>query len=139
MAAYGGGPTVHTEKLPWLPLASGVGVRVLELDRETGAFSVMIRAEPGGILPRHKHIESAKIYVIKGQGTHPQTGPYRAGDYISEPRDALHDAVAFTEATELLMVCNGPSVFLADDDSVQHVMDVGMLEHLSAAHACSND
>lgn len=131
--------TVHTAELPWLPLASGIGVRVLKLDRETGAFSVMIRAEPGGILPRHKHIESAEIYVIKGQGTHPQTGPYKAGDYISESRGALHDEVRFTEETELLMVCNGASVFLAGDGSVQHVMDIDMLDYLSATHARGND
>lgn len=137
--SYEGGLIVHTEELPWLPLALGIRVRVLKLDRETGAFSVMIRAEPGGILPRHRHIESAEIYVMEGRGMHPQTGAYRAGDYISEPQGALHEAVSFTEATELLMVCNGASAFLASDGSVQHMMDIGMLEHLLATHARSND
>lgn len=130
---YEGGFTVRTQDLPWLPLARGVGVRVLRLDHATGAFSVMIRAERGGILPRHLHIESAEIYVLRGQGIHPQTGAYRAGDYISEPRGALHDALLFTEETELLMVCNGPSAFLADDGSILHTMNTGMLEHLASA------
>ncbi|WP_278069449.1 cupin domain-containing protein [Brevundimonas sanguinis] len=133
--AYHGGETVHCDDVPWLPLAPKIGVRILKLDHESGGFSVMIRAEAGGILPRHSHIESAEIYVLQGQGTHAQTGAYQAGDYISEPKGALHDALAFDQETVLLMICQGPSAFLGDDDSVQHIMDIPMLEHLSAAYA----
>ena len=130
--SYHGGNTVHPEELPWLPLAPGVGVKVLKVNRETGGFSVMIRAEPGGVLPPHQHVESSEIYILKGQGTHAQTGFYKAGDYISEPKGAVHDALPFFEETELLMICNGPSNFLGEDGSVQHVMDIGMLDYLAS-------
>jgi len=133
--SYEGGTTVHTEELPWLPLAPKVGVRVLKVNRETGAYSVMIRAEPGGVLPPHSHVESAEIYIIKGKGTHAQTGDYREGDYISEPKGAYHDALPFHEETILLMVAEGPSNFLGEDGSVQHVMDIAMLDYLAASYA----
>lgn len=133
--SYDGGITIHPDELPWLPLAPKVGVRVLKVDRETGRFSVMIRAEAGGVLPPHKHLESAEIYIIRGQGTHAQTGYYKEGDYISEPKDAEHDALPFTEETILLMICNGPSAFLADDGSYQHIMDINMLDGLASAVA----
>lgn len=129
--------TVNPEQLPWLPLAPKIGVKVLRVDRETGRFSVMIRAEAGGVLPRHRHIESAEILVLKGKGTHKQTGYFEAGNYISEAKGALHDALHFDEEVELLMVCDGPSAFLADDGSVQHVMDIGMLDYLAASNAAS--
>ncbi|MCL4780480.1 MAG: cupin domain-containing protein [Gammaproteobacteria bacterium] len=127
---YTGGITVHTEDLPWLPLAPKIGIRVLRLNRDTGGFSVMIRAEPGAVLPRHRHVESAEILVLKGQGRHPQTGEFRVGDYVSEPKGAVHDMVPFNDEIVLLMICEGPSEFIADDDSVQNVMDISMLESL---------
>ena len=130
--SYAGGKVVHTEELPWLPLAPKISVRVLMTDRETGSFSVMVRAEPGGVLPRHQHVERAEILVIKGRGTHPQTGDYRTGEYISEPKGAIHDVVHFTEENVLLMVCEGPSNFLGADGSVELKMDVGMLDRLAA-------
>ena len=133
--SYEGGNTVHSEDLPWLPLAPKVDIKVLNTDEATGEFSVMIRAAPGGVLPRHQHIESAEILILKGAGHHPQTGDYRVGDYITEPKGALHDAVEFGEETLLFMTCKGPSAFLAPDDSVMHVMNVPMLRGLAAAHA----
>jgi len=53
--------TIHCNDLPWLPLAPRVFVKIIKLVPETGGFSVMIRAEPGAVLPRHKHLESAEI------------------------------------------------------------------------------
>lgn len=126
-----GGETVHCNELPWLPLAKGVDIRVIKLVPETGAFSVMIRSAPGALLPRHRHLESAEIYVIKGHGVHKQTGAFRDGDYISEHKNALHDELLFPDGVELLMICNGPSEFLDPDDNVVSVMDVAMLEALS--------
>lgn len=128
-----GGDTIHCDELPWLPLAPKVSVKVIKLVPETGGYSVMIKAEAGGVLPRHQHLASSEIYIIRGAGVHPQTGAYRAGDYVSERDQAIHDALLFEEDTELLMVSNGPSAFLNDDDSVCFHMDVPMLEGLRAS------
>lgn len=132
--AYAGGDTVHTGEVPWLPLAEKVFIRVLKTNRETGGFSVMIRAEPGGVLPRHRHVGEAEVYILKGQGNHPQSGDFGPGDFITEPKGALHDPVEFGEETELLMICDGPSEFLGEDGGVQHVMDLGMLDYLVARY-----
>ncbi len=125
-----GGHTVACDDLPWLPLAPKVSVKVIKTVPETGAFSVMIRAEAGGVLPRHKHLDSAEIYIFKGSGEHMQTGAYKPGDYISEPKDAIHDPLHFVEDTELLMVCQGPSAFIDDNDQTLYLMDVAMLQQL---------
>ncbi len=128
-----GGDTIHCDALPWLPLAPQVFVKVIKLVPETGGFSVMIRAEPGGVLPRHKHLESAEIFIIKGEGEHRQTGHYRPGDYVSERKGAIHDALPFDQETELLMVCNGPSAFLGPNDETLYMMDVPMLQRLAGS------
>lgn len=131
--AQDSGSTIHCDDLPWLPLAPQVFVKIIKLIPETGAFSVMIRAEPGGVLPRHKHIESAEIFIIKGEGEHKQTGYYRPGDYVSEHKGAIHDALPFAEETELLMICNGPSAFLGPNDETLYMMDVPMLQRMAEA------
>lgn len=102
---------------------------------ETGGYSVIIKADEGGVLPRHKHLASAEIFILKGSGVHPQTGAYREGDYVSERDGAVHDPLVFQEDTELLMISSGPSAFLGDNDEVRFMMDVPMLEQMVARAA----
>ena len=45
-----GPETVNSDILPWLPLAPKIGIRVLKLNHENGGFSVMIKADAGGVL-----------------------------------------------------------------------------------------
>lgn len=125
-----GGTTIQCDALPWLPLAPKVYVKIIKLNQETGEHSVMIRAEPGGVLPRHKHLDSAEIFILKGEGEHKQTGYFRPGDYVSEHKDAIHDSLVFEEETELLMICKGPSAFLGPNDETLFMMDVNMLGQL---------
>ncbi|GKZ35788.1 hypothetical protein AbraIFM66950_006583 [Aspergillus brasiliensis] len=124
------GFTVHCDSLKWLPLAPSVFIKIVRLVPETGEYTIMVRAEPGGLLPRHRHAESAEIYVLKGSGAHPQTGAFVQGDYVSETKGAVHDPLPFEQETELLMVSRGPSVFLADDGSDLYTMDVAMLQSM---------
>lgn len=130
-ATNGGGLTVNSKNLPWLPLAPKVSIKILRLSPESGGFAVIVRAEEGGILPRHRHLESAEIFIIQGSGGHPQTGFFTEGDYISEEKGAVHDPLVFGNEVELLMISNGPSAFLSDDDEEVHMMDVPMLEQLA--------
>lgn len=132
---HDGGDTVHVDSLPWLPLAPKVMVKVIKTVPETGGYSVIIKADEGGVLPRHKHLASAEIFILKGAGVHPQTGAYAKGDYVSERDGAVHDPLRFEEDTELLMISNGPSAFLGQDDEVMFTMDVAMLEGMVAQAA----
>jgi hypothetical protein len=125
--------TVHCGDLPWFPLADNVSVRIIKIDPETGKFSVIIRATRDAVLPRHRHIESAEIYIIRGHGIHPQTGTYREGDYVSERKGAIHDALRFAVDTELLMICEGPSEFIDQTGNPLYRMDAGFLQGLMAS------
>lgn len=129
-AVIDAGSTTHCEDLPWLPLAPRVGIRVLSMDPKVGSYAVMLRAEAGGVLPRHRHLGEAEIYMIKGSGNHPQAGDFRPGDFITERNGAVHDALEFMEETVLLMFARGPSAFLAPDGSDMYLMDVPMLQGL---------
>lgn len=129
------GDTIHTDQMPWLPLAPGVEVKPLRLLEDSGAFTCMIHASPNSVLPRHQHLEASHIYIIRGKGQHPQTGAFEPGDYVFERKGAIHDAVVFPEDTVLFMVNDGPSAFILPDDSVAFLMDVPMLKELIRRHA----
>lgn len=104
--------------------AAGAGIRpyrLLRAESDSVRFTALIWAEVGGRLPRHRHEEAAEIFILKGRGTHPQSGPFATGDYI------YGAVVNFDHDVELLMISYGPSSFLAPDDSVAFVMDVPMV------------
>lgn len=133
------GFTVQCGKLKWLPLAPGMFIKIVKLVPETGEYTVMVRAQPGGLLPPHRHVDSAEIYVLKGSGAHPQTGDFMEGDYVSEAKGAIHEALPFGCDTELLMVSRGPSVFLAEDGSDMYTMDVAMLQGMMQGAASDEE
>ncbi|KAK1849822.1 cupin conserved barrel [Colletotrichum chrysophilum] len=130
-ALHDGGDTIHCNDLRWLPLAPKVWIKLVRLSPETGSYTVIVRAEKGGVLPRHRHIESAEIYVIRGDGKHPQTGHFAQGDYVSERKGAVHDPLVFEDEVEMLMMSNGPSAFIDDEGRELFLMDVSMLQHLA--------
>ncbi len=116
------GYSIKTGELAWKPLAPGIEIRVIRRSEETGAYTIMLHAKAGSILPRHRHLAPAEFYVLKGQGVHPQTGPWAAGDYVYEHTGAVHDAFAFDQEIDLLMVSHGPIVLLEDDNSMKGMM-----------------
>ncbi|WYZ36117.1 hypothetical protein EsH8_X_000764 [Colletotrichum jinshuiense] len=129
------GDTIHCNELKWLPLAPQVWIKLVKLTPETGAYTVMIRAEKGGVLPRHRHDESAEIYVIRGDGNHPQTGHFAHGDYVLERKGAIHDPLTFHCDVEMLMISNGPSTFIDEEGRDLYKMDIPMLRALEASVA----
>lgn len=123
--------TIHVKDLKWLPLAPKIWIKLVKLYPESGKYTVVIRAEKGGVLPPHRHVKSAKIFIIRGNGNHPQTGDFFEGDFVSEDEGAVHDPLVFDVETELLMISEGASVFIGEDGSDLYTMDVSMLQDLA--------
>lgn len=123
----------RTDPASWRPLAPGVAMQILRMSTETGQFTVIIRADKGSVLPRHRHLSPGEIYILSGSGTQPQTGPFKPGDYFFENAGAVHDAFMFDEPVKLLMVSYGASAFLDDNDGVLFLLDVHQLQSQSAA------
>lgn len=131
------GHTIATGEIPFKPLAEKVDMRVVYQDDATGAWTIMIHAHPGSVLPRHQHLSQAELFIMKGYGSHPQTGDYKEGDYVIEPANAVHDAVTFDVEVLLIMRSSGDVAFLNDDDSVAFMMDSNMVRGFAAAAAAA--
>nr|RBQ94635.1 hypothetical protein FVER53263_07660 [Fusarium verticillioides] len=127
------GDTTHCNDLKCLPLAPRIWIRLIKLTPETGSYTVMIRAEPGGVLPRHRHVKSAEISILKGNGDHPQAGHFEKGDYVSEHEGSQHDPLVFEVETEMFMFSERASVFVDDDENDLYATDVPMLQSLAAS------
>lgn len=132
---HDGGDTVPCNDLKWLPLAPKVWIKLVKLVPETGAYTVIVRSEKGGVLPRHRHVESAEIYAIRGDGKHPQTGHFSQGDYVSERKGAVHDQLVFEEEVEMLLISSGPSMFIDDEGRDLFLMDIPMIQGLAGSVA----
>lgn len=52
------GYTIHTKTLALIPLAPRVTIRIIKIVPSTGEHSIMVHTEPGGIFPRHLHLEN---------------------------------------------------------------------------------
>lgn len=126
------GHVIDTNQLQWRPLAPGVSLKVLRLDEESGAWTVMIRSEPGSVLPPHRHEALSEIFILQGSGHHPETGGFKAGDFVIEPAGAVHSPLVFTEEVVQIMFAQGPSTFLSEDGTDTFVMDVAMLRDFAA-------
>ncbi|PSN69610.1 hypothetical protein BS50DRAFT_674182 [Corynespora cassiicola Philippines] len=127
--------TARSSNLPWLPLAPKVWVMLVKTHPRSGAFTVIVRAEEGSVLPRHRHVESSELFIIRGAGLHPQAGHYTQGDFVTEPAGSFHDPIVFNVETELLMRSNGASIFLDDEGNVTSIMDLQMLQQFGETKA----
>lgn len=71
----------------WEQRRPGVYWKVLheEGDRRT----VLVRYEPGAVIPRHRHLGDEQIFVIEGSVAD-DTGTCQAGDYARRPPGCVH-------------------------------------------------
>ena len=101
---------VEVEDLPWEKTRfSGVEVRVLLEDRESGLLTTLLRMAPGAKLPDHEHVEIEQTYVIEGALQCPE-GLCTAGNFVWRPAGSRHEAWS-PEGGLMLAVFQQPNVF----------------------------
>lgn len=82
---------VRTDDVPWTPMCTGIDMKVLVRDEETGLFTGLFRLAPGAMVPEHVHNEIEQTYVLEGTFCD-QDGEARAGDFVWRPRGNRHEA-----------------------------------------------
>ena len=78
--------------LPWREVLPGIKEKVLSEDPETGAYSRLLRMEPGSKIDKeliHDYYE--EIYIIEGELKNDKTGDvYTKGMYACRPPGMRH-------------------------------------------------
>lgn len=88
----------------WIAISPLVKVKVLRVDASAGNQTVLVRAEPGGSLPRHRHRHDEEFIVLEGEC---RIGDLhlRAGDATFAAAGSWHDEI--TTDTGVLVLCRG--------------------------------
>ena len=84
---------VKTDDIPWEPMTqcSGVHMKVLVQDTETGLFTGLFKLDPGAVIPDHVHNELEQTYILEGE-FEDDDGVATAGDFIWRPAGNRHEA-----------------------------------------------
>lgn len=122
---------IDGEQLQWQSLGPGTWVKVFRVSPETGAWSALIKMEPGARFAPHKHLGAADFYVIKGALEY-RAGVARTGYYGYEPLGVEHGATTCSEETLITFNSYGPLVFYNEDGSVSFIVDGQFAAKLAA-------
>jgi len=82
---------VRTDDIPWTPMCTGIDMKVLVRDDETGLFTGLFRLAPGAVVPDHVHNDVEQTYVLQGTFSD-QDGDAHAGDFVWRPKGNRHEA-----------------------------------------------
>jgi quercetin dioxygenase-like cupin family protein len=115
------------DDLPWVDATEGVWLKVLRVDPGNGVWVVRNRFEPGARLQRHRHSGAVDGYTVSGRWHYLEYDFFSlAGSYIREPAGSIHtlDVPADNDGdTEVLFIIEGVLLNLAEDGSVENVVD----------------
>jgi quercetin dioxygenase-like cupin family protein len=96
------------EPSDWRPskLGTGVSVKVLRRDEQTGAATVLVRFAAGGTFPAHRHPAGEEVFVVEGE-VRIGKDHLRRGDYLYTAPDGVH-AVSSGPGGTILVVLPKP-------------------------------
>lgn len=76
----------------WLDVAPGTKLKMLHVDRVTGARTALMRMEPGCIYPEHDHPQVEECFVLEGAVTI-DGQDYGPGDYTIAQAGTRHGTI----------------------------------------------
>jgi quercetin dioxygenase-like cupin family protein len=88
----------------WVECAPKLQMKVLRRDAQAKRQTLLLRMEPGGFMPGHRHTADEELIVLEGEC---HIGPHRlvAGDVHLASAGSWHDQI--TTQTGVLVLLNG--------------------------------
>lgn len=87
----------------WRTLAPFVSAKVLHHDQQTGLVTSLIRLEPGGYLPRHRHLGLEQTLVVEGD-CRVNGETFYPGDFRLRPVETEDSEVTTEHGTTILLI-----------------------------------
>src|SRR5262245_50130662 len=115
----GGIHMTDSHTLPWAPISPGLSFKALHLDSDDSPWVLLLRIEPGTVVPRHRHTGPTHVFNISGHRklqTGEVVGP---GGYVYEPRGHVDTWSAVgDEPVVVHAVVEGAVEYLDEDGAV---------------------
>lgn len=106
----GGSIYVDPATLAWQPTQfDKISMKVLYRDDDAGEMTVLLRWQPGAVLPFHRHPEIEQSYVLEGS-FYDHDGVCRAGQYVWRRPGSMHETRS-DEGCLLLAIYRKPNIF----------------------------
>ncbi|MEY4072715.1 MAG: hypothetical protein RJA29_72 [Pseudomonadota bacterium] len=101
---------IHANGMPWLDSPfEGIQFKTLYQDEKTGMSTLLVKMEPGAVVPLHEHTAIEQTYVLEGS-LEDDEGKALPGDFVWRPGGNIHEAVAPNGAL-IISVFMKPNVF----------------------------
>lgn len=106
----GGSNYIDPEKMEWTPSQfDKIQMKVLYRNDDIGEMTVLLKWEPGAVLPFHKHPEIEQSWVLEGS-FYDHDGICRAGQFVWRRPGSLHETKS-DEGCILLAIYRKPNIF----------------------------
>ena len=107
--AEGSVPSLYVQAatVPWEPLYPGVDVKSLHRDPAQGMHVMLMRYQPGAVIPTHRHTAVEHIFVLEGS-VEDEFGICTAGNYAFRPPGCVHAPGSRNGGLALAISC-GPT------------------------------
>jgi 2,4'-dihydroxyacetophenone dioxygenase len=77
---------IAASALPWGPTRAGLAIKPLRFFPDMSGYVLLLRVEPGTVIPRHRHTGAVHAYHLSGQRKLLETGEViQPGGYVYEP------------------------------------------------------
>lgn len=118
--ALPGSVLTETDSLPWQPIAPGFSLKALRAPSDGEARVLLLRLEPGTVIPRHRHSGEVHAFNLAGSrellDTGERVGP---GGFVYEPPGNVDSWRAVgDEPLVVLVVVRGAVEYLDDEGRV---------------------
>ena len=105
---------LDVDELPWKPTpTTGIDMKILLQDKETGLLTALFRWAPGTELPLHEHVRVEQTYVLEGSIVDDE-GEVTSGNYVWRPEGNRHVARS-PEGALVLSFFLKPNLFLTEE------------------------
>ena len=106
------------ELLPWIPLGPGESFKPLHFSRQKRVL--LLRLEPGTVVPRHRHRGEVHAFNVSGRRQLLETGEIvGTGGYVYEPAGNVDSWMAVGDHPVVVHITSfGAMEYLGDDDVV---------------------
>ena len=94
--------TLRTGDGRWLPVAPGIEIKILHLDRQQKTQTSLWRLAPGAVLAEHHHRSDEECLVLEGE-VHLGDHYVRAGDYHLAKAGYTHPPLETTSGALVLI------------------------------------
>src|SRR5450755_4638701 len=105
-----GSTCVDPEQLEWQPTQfDKIAMKVLYRNEAEGSMTVLLKWEPGAMLPFHRHPEIEQSWVLEGS-FYDHDGICRAGQYVWRTPGSMHETHS-DEGCVILAIYRKPNIF----------------------------